>query len=128
MTNQHWMKYVGLPYRLCADPEKTNATDCIHLVFRVIESGGGYVPELKKKWYLHMARNEMNAIMDDWYSLTEQTFGPEDYAMTLLSRTSDFAIAVFVDNGLLSVRPNVGVTWTPAESLKPMNYRRFCHE
>jgi hypothetical protein len=75
-----------------------------------------------------MAKQEMNAIMQDWFEMTEQTNGPEDYAMTILSRTSNFAIAIFVDNGLLAVRPNVGVTWTPLESLRPMNYRRLCHE
>ena len=128
MTNKHWMKYVGLPYRLCADPEETDATDCIHLVFRVMEGGGLVVPEFKRKWYLNMARDEMTIIIEDWFDLTEQTHGPEDYAMTVLSAESGFAIAIFVDGGLLAVRPNVGVTWTPEESLRPMNYRRLRHE
>lgn len=63
--------------------------------------------------------------MEDWYSLTVQTAGPEQHAMTVLSHSPDFALGVFIDDGLLSIRPPVGAIWTPAASLRPLNYRRF---
>lgn len=128
MSDRRWMKYIGLPYKLGADPENGEATDCIRLVFRVLEMGGITPPPITKKWYLHLARKEAEPIMQDWYSYTEQTFGPEDYAMTLLTPGVNFSIAIVVDGGLLGVRPRVGVTWAPLEHLKPMNFRRFRHE
>lgn len=127
-TDQRWMKYIGLPYKLNADPENGEGSDCIRLVLRVLEMGGIEAPPITRKWYVHLARKEGEPIMRDWFSYTEQTFGPEEYAMTLLMPGANFSIAIVVDGGLLGVRPRAGVTWAPLGSLKPMNYRRFRHE
>lgn len=128
MSSEDWMKYIGLPYKLGADPENGEASDCIHLVFRVANSRGVKTPDIPRRWYLHLARKEPEPIMNDWFNYTEQTFGPEDCAMTLITPGVNFSIAIVVDGGLLGVRPRVGVTWAPLEHLRPMNYRRFRHE
>jgi hypothetical protein len=120
-----WMKYVGMPYRMGADPESGKATDCIRLVLRVLTDAGLNPPSIEKKWYRLLAQQDISAIRTDWLSLTEQTQGPEEYAMALLPNEGDFAIAVVVDNGLLTVRANVGVVWVPLSSLHPLNYRRL---
>lgn len=119
------MRFVGLPYRLGADPVKGEATDCLHLAFRTIELGSVRVPPIKRQWYVHLARNEMKPIYQDWFDLTEQTFGPEQYAMTLLDGEGDFSLATVIDGGLLLVRQTVGSIWAPLDSLRPMNFRRF---
>lgn len=127
-TTPPWMKYVGLPYRLGADPEDGEAADCIRLVLRVLVMGGLEAPPVERKWYNHLAKREIDAIMADWFDLTEQTNGPEPYAMTLLPMEGDFSIAIIVDEGLLMVRAAVGVIWAPLTSLQPLNYRRLRHE
>jgi hypothetical protein len=119
-----WMKFVGLPYRLGADPVGGEASDCVRMVFRVTELGGVKTPKIERKWYLWLAQGNMDAIKKDWFDLTEQTNGPEQYAMTLLGE-GVFSIAVVVDGGLLTVRSTVGVQWVPLTSLRPMNFRRF---
>jgi len=125
MTAPAWTKYVGLPYRLGADPEDGKATDCIRLVLRVLAMGGYHPPLIERDWYGHLARRDIKPIMDDWFRLTEQTYGPEEYAMTLLPGEGDFSIAIVVNNGLLMLRRATGVTWAPLTSLPMMNYRRL---
>lgn len=120
-----WMKYVGMPYRMGADPTNGNATDCIRLVLRVLEDAGLNPPSVERRWYKLLAERNLKAIREDWFSLTEQTMGPEQYAMTILPSDGDFSIAVVVDDGLLTVRATVGVVWVPLSSVRPMNYRRL---
>lgn len=72
-----------------------------------------------------LAKGDIETIKEEWFALTEQTMGPEQNAMTLLSEEGLFCIAIFVDGGLLTVRSTVGVQWVPLESLRPMNYRRL---
>lgn len=123
-----WMRYVGLPYRLGADPEDGEASDCIRMVLRVLAMGGLNPPAIERKWYNHLTLGEIDQIMADWFALTEQTFGPEEYAMTLLPAEGLFSIAIVVDGGLLSVRQSVGVIWAPLSSLRPLNFRRLINE
>lgn len=123
-----WMKYLGLPYRIGADPEEGVGCDCIHLVLRVLAMGGLNPPDVERRWYNYLATKEIDKIMLEWFELTEQTYGPEDYAMTVLPSATDFSIAVVVNQGLLTVRPSFGVTWVPLTSMQPMNYRRLRHE
>jgi hypothetical protein len=120
-----WMRFIGLPYKLGADPLNGQATDCLHLCFRTIEMGPVPVPPIKRQWYLHLARKELDPIIEDWFELTEQTNGPEDYAMTLLKDEGNFSIATVIDDGLLFVRRSTGAAWAPLSSLRPMNFRRF---
>lgn len=124
-TQRPWMQFLGLPYRLGADPLKGRATDCVHLVFRTLELDGVAVPPIKRSWYYALCDKNITPLMEDWYSLTAQTTGPEQHAMAVLSRSPDFALGVFIDDGLLSIRPTVGSIWTPVASLRPLNYRRF---
>lgn len=127
MTAAPWMRFVGLPYRLGADPMSGEASDCIRMVLRVLELGGLEPPAVERRWYLLLARQQLDVIRDEWFALTEQTMGPEQYAMTLLPNEGDFSIAIVVDGGLLTVRSTVGVQWVPLESLRPMNFRRLKH-
>lgn len=121
-----WMQYVGMPYRMGADPRNGNATDCIRLVLRVLEDAGLNPPAVERKWYALLAQGDIDAIRDDWLSLTEQTNGPEQYAMTLLPTQGLFSIAIVVDDGLLTVNANLDmVTWVPLKDLRPLNYRRL---
>lgn len=124
MSDRPWAKYLGLPYRPGADPEHGRASDCIRLVIRTLELGGYDPPPVRREWYEHLCRGEIDAVVADWFALTEQTSGPEDYAMTLLP-AGDFSIGIVVDGGLLSVRPGPGVTWVPVANLPPRNYRRL---
>jgi hypothetical protein len=120
-----WMKYIGLPYRLGADPESGTGTDCIRLVLRVLADAGLSPPDVQRRWYKLLAQRDIQAIKADWFELTEQTMGPEQYAMTLLPSESDFSIAIVVDDGLLTVRATVGVVWVPLSAMRPLNYRRL---
>jgi hypothetical protein len=122
-----WMKYVGLPYRLGADPESGTATDCIRMVLRVLADAGLNPPDVERRWYRLLAQRDIQAIKADWFAMTEQTMGPEQYAMTLLPTDGDFSIAIVVDNGLLVVRATVGVVWVPLSTTRPLNYRRLKH-
>lgn len=123
--SKKWMRYLGLPFKLGADPENGNATDCVHLVFRVAQQNGVTTPEIKREWYSHLGKRNIGPIMKDWFSLTEQTMGPEQCAMAIMPDENIFAMSIVVDGGLLFVRSSVGVIWAPLSSLKPMNYRRF---
>lgn len=121
-----WMQYVGMPYRMGADPRNGNGTDCIRLVLRVLEDGGLTPPPVERRWYKWLAESNLEAIRKDWLSLTEQTAGPEQYAMTLLPSSGMFCIAVVVDNGLLTVSASLDVVaWIPLTSIRPLNYRRL---
>lgn len=122
-----WMRYVGLPYRMGADPVRGEATDCIRLVLRVLEDAGLNPPPVEREWYRLLAQRDYKAIAADWFRLTEQTSGPEQYAMTLLPTEGDFSIAIVVDDGLLAVKATVGVVWVPLTSMRPLNYRRLKH-
>lgn len=122
-----WMRYVGMPYHLGADPSGGRGTDCIRMVFAVLRDAGLNPPPVDRRWYHLLAAHDVAAIRDEWLALTEQTAGPEQYAMTLLPSEGDFSIAIVVDNGLLTVRSNVGVIWVPLSSLRPLNYRRLKH-
>lgn len=124
-VNRPWLRFLGLPYRLGADPVKERATDCVHLVFRTLESDGLQTPPIKRCWYRELSSNNITSIMKDWYSLTVQTAGPEQHAMTVLSHSPEFALGVFIDDGLLAVHPTMGSIWTPVGSLPPLHYRRF---
>jgi hypothetical protein len=125
MSSRPWMRFLGLPYRLGADPLKGRATDCVHLTFRTQELDGVKIPPIKREWYHALCRKDISPLMQDWYDLTTQTQGPEQHAMTVLSRNPEFSLAVVIDGGLLSIRENTGAIWTPLSSLRPMNYRRF---
>jgi len=125
--SKSWMRYVGLPYRMGADPQRSNATDCIRLVLQVLADAGLNPPAVERQWYRWLAQRDFKAIEADWYRLTEQVPGPEDFAMTLLPTEGDFSIAVVVDNGLLTVKATVGVVWVPLSSMRPLNYRRLKH-
>jgi hypothetical protein len=120
-----WMKYIGLPFRLGADPKDGEAADCIRLVLRVLEEAGLNPPHVERKWYALLAHHNLEAIREDWFSLTEQTAKPEEYAMTVLPSASEFSIGVVVSDGLLSVRNETGVLWMPLQNLPPLNYRRL---
>jgi hypothetical protein len=121
-----WMKYVGMPYRMGADPRNGNGTDCIRLVLRVLEDAGLQPPPVERQWYKWLAEDNLDAIRDDWYALTEQTAGPEQYAMALVPTGGVFCIAVVVDDGLLTVSANLDmVAWVPLHSIRPLNYRRL---
>ena len=120
-----WMKYVGLPYRLGADPDGGTGTDCIRLVLRVLADAGLNPPAVERHWYRLLAQRDYQAIKEDWFALTEQTMHTEQYAMTLLPTEGEFSIAVVVDGGLLAVRSTVGVVWVPLTSVRPLNYRRL---
>lgn len=121
------MRYVGMPYRLGADPTKGRGTDCIRMVLAVLRDAGLNPPPVERHWYHLLALHDVSAIEKEWFALTEQTSGPEQYAMTLLPTEGDFSIAIVVDNGLLTVRSTVGVIWVPLSSLRPLNYRRLKH-
>lgn len=123
-TAPFWMRYVGLPFKMGADPDAGEASDCIRLVLRVLEHAGLNPPSVERRWYNHLAKREIKEIMADWFRLTEQTHGPEDYAMTVLP-LADFAIAIVVSGGILSVTPSTGVLWSPIKNFKPLNYRRL---
>lgn len=123
-----WMKYVGMPYRMGADPRNGNGTDCIRLVLSVLDDAGLHPPPVERRWYKWLAEGNLKAIRNDWLSLTEQTTGPEQYAMTLLPTEGIFCIAIVVDDGLLTVSANLDVVaWVPLRSLRPLNYRRLRH-
>jgi hypothetical protein len=126
-TAKPWMRYIGLPYRLGADPRTGRGTDCIRLVLRVLEDAGFNPPSVERRWYKLLAQRDYAAIEADWYSLTEQTSVPEQYAMTLLPTEGDFSIAIVVDQGILAVRATIGVVWVPLSSMRPLNYRRLKH-
>lgn len=125
MTAPAWTTYVGLPYRLGADPENGKASDCIHLAFRVLETGGKQPPPMNRQWYRWLVRGEIEPIMRDWLTFTEPVEAPEDYAMTLLSSEGDFCVGIVVGGGLMMLRKTTGVTWVPLPSLLPMQYRRL---
>lgn len=126
MSTSSWMRYVGLPYRMGADPRQGQATDCIRLVLRVLEDAGLNPPPVERQWYKWLAEGNLDAIKQDWYALTEQTNGPEQYAMTLLPSGGLFCIAVVVDDGLLAISANLNiVSWIPINRLRPLNYRRL---
>lgn len=119
------MRFIGMPYRLGGDPNQGRGTDCIRMVLSVLRDAGLDPPPVERRWYQLLAQRDMAAIERDWFSLTEQTSGPEQYAMTILPADGDFSIAVVVDNGLLTVRATVGVVWVPLSSMRPLNYRRL---
>lgn len=121
------MRYLGLTYKLGSDPSSGDATDCIRLVLRVLEDAGQNPPPLDRRWYRFLALKDYASIRDDWFSLTEQTHGPEEYALTLLGTDADFSIAIVVDEGLLTLKARVGVVWVPLKSVRPLNYRRLKH-
>lgn len=125
MTAKPWMRYVGMPYRLGGDPSQGRGTDCIRMVLSVLRDAGLEPPPVERRWYRLLALHDIPAIERDWFNLTEQTSGPEQYAMTLLPNEGDFSIAVVVDNGLLVVKATVGVVWVPLSSMRPLNYRRL---
>jgi len=126
MSTSCWMRYVGLPYRMGADPRQGQATDCIRLVLRVLEDAGLNPPPVERQWYKWLAEGNLDAIKQDWYALTEQTNGPEQYAMTLLPSAGLFCIAVVVDDGLLAISASLNiVSWIPINRLQPLNYRRL---
>lgn len=124
--SRQWMHYVGMPYRLGADPRYGNSTDCIRLVLNVLRDAGLSPPEVERKWYRWLAEGDIDAIRNDWLSLTEQTNGPEQYAMALLPAEGLFCIAVVVDGGLLTIGSRLEkVTWVPLVNVRPLNYRRL---
>lgn len=125
MTAQFWMRYVGMPYRLGADPRQGRGTDCIRMVFAVLRDAGLNPPPVERNWYHLLAARNTDAIEREWFQLTEQASGPEQFSMALLPADGDFSIGIVVDNGLLTVRANIGVTWVPLSSLRPLNYRRL---
>lgn len=125
MSAKPWMRYIGMPYRLGGDPTKGRGTDCIRMVLSVLRDAGLEPPPVERRWYQLLAQRDMAAIERDWFTFTEQTSGPEEYAMTLLPNEGDFSIAVVVDNGLLAVKATVGVVWVPLSSMRPLNYRRL---
>jgi hypothetical protein len=119
-----WMRLVGMPYRMCADPRKGRATDCIHLAFYILELADEHPPKMDRDWYRMLAQKDAEGLRQEWISISSPTYGPEQYATTLLPE-GDFAIAIVVDGGILCVRPEIGVHWTPLSNVHPMNYRRF---
>jgi hypothetical protein len=119
-----WMHLVGLPYRMSADPKGAEATDCIRLVFHVLEIAGQQPPPIDRRWYPMLARQDSDGLRREWMRLSRPTTGPEQLSTTLLPE-GPFAIAVVVDGGILLVRPEVGVRWVPLSNLQPLNYRRF---
>jgi hypothetical protein len=117
-----WMHLVGMPFRMSADPKHGDATDCIRLAFHVLELAGQKPPPIDRSWYPMLARRDTAGLRQEWMRLSHPTYGPEELSTTLLPE-GYFAIAVVVGQGLLFVRPESGVVWTPLSNVRPLNYR-----
>lgn len=126
MDSKHWMRFIGLPYKLGADPITTEGADCVHLVFRVQALHGLPPPPIRRDWYRLLRRGDIGALRADYEALTRPIPEPRQLAMTLLPEDG-FALGVFVDGGLLFIHQWARVTWVPQSVLLPLQYREFLH-
>ena len=58
-------KFIGLPYRLGADPEKHDAADCLTLARAILRHQGIETPEPTREWYRRLRRKDYSVFKEE---------------------------------------------------------------
>ena len=120
-----WHEFLGLPYKLKADPIDGIGADCILLTLRILESAGLPRPSAEAWWYGTFRRGEMSRLDEAFARFTTPIGGPEQYALTIFTEPPHRGFAVVVDGGLVTALPERGVCWTSLSALAPRTFYRL---
>lgn len=120
-----WHQFLGLPYKLKADPLDGIGADCILLTLRILEAGGLPRPAAQAWWYRAFRRGEMALFDAAFANLTIPIGVPEQYALTIFQEPPNRGFGIVVDGGLVTALPERGVCWTPLSALAPRTFYRL---
>ena len=113
---------IGMPYRLGADPEKHGAVDCLSLARTVLKTYGIKSPSPTRDWYRRF-RNKDYAIFREqlklWGNKTESL---KIGTVGLCKSEEGYGLAVYFENGWLSISAELGARWSPIELLQVEEY------
>lgn len=120
-----WHQFLGLPYKLKADPLDGVGADCILLTLRILESAGLPRPAAKGWWYCAFRRGEMHHFDRAFAQFTRPINAPEQYALTIFTEPPHRGFGVVVDGGLVTALPERGVCWIALSALAPRSFYRL---
>lgn len=116
-------RYLGLPFRLGADPEDGTHADCFLLASRVVEAVTGTPLPLDRTWYIAARRNNWAFIDQEWKRRTRPACAPKPGCIACLPgddiRTY---LAIGPEGGVWSVHRQRGVIWLPLRHCQPLNW------
>lgn len=108
MNSKFWRSWVGLPWRLYADPRTDRAACCFRTTQAAREEMGMYWPtEKMDRWYSMANNNEWIDLRNEWDEHTYIVDGPPRAGLITKFDCSDgsFGLGVLVpDNVLIAVK------------------------
>jgi len=107
-----WLRWIGLPHRLGADPCDGVGADCLVMCAKVRTDAGLSMPDIDPQWFALAAAKQWEPLTAAWDQLMERC-DAEPYALLLHRQPSGLGVAIAIDDGILVVHHRRGVQWLP---------------
>lgn len=107
-----YLRWIGLPHVIGADPDDGVAADCLLMACKVRNAAGLPTPPLNDEWFSMAKRGHWSRLKLEWVRLMEPC-EPEAYSFCLYQNAVCFGVGVVVDGGVLRLDHKRGVQWVP---------------
>ena len=111
--------FIGLPYRLGANPEQHKAADCLTLSKAVLKHYGIKSPCPTRDWYRRLRKNDYSIFREQLELWGIKTERPNIGTVGLCKSERGYGLAVYFEDGWLNITSYEGsaVAWNPLEAL-----------
>jgi len=121
-----WLRYMGLPWRWNADPDRDRATDCFRLTRAVLGLYGAPRPaRVERVWYVAAGRGWWVELHDELARISRPVSGGKPLDVAMLAGGEPIAMAVCVAGGLLTASKAEGVHWRPLADCTVLSWLEF---
>ena len=112
--------FIGLPYRLGANPEKHKAADCLTLSKAVLKYYDIKSPCPTRDWYRRLKKNDYSIFREQLELWGIKTERPKIGTVGLCKSDTGYGLAVYFEDGWLNITSYEGsvVAWNPIEGLE----------
>ena len=116
--------FIGLPYRLGANPEQHKAADCLTLSRAVLKHYGIDSPCPTRDWYRRLRKNDYSIFREQLELWGIKTERPKIGTVGLCKSDTGYGLAVYFEDGWLNITSYEGseVSWNPVEVLEVEEY------
>lgn len=114
-----WRPWIGLPYRLGADPREGEACCCLNLTSLVLEAAGINPPPLQTEWLKYAKVHNWSAIEEAFYNNTklhecQYPDRPAPYSICLLRSRDAMGLGIVTEaRSILTALHSIGVATIP---------------
>lgn len=125
-TSTAWLKWIGLPHEIGADPRQGKAACCLVIARVLHQNAGRYFPPIEEELLALVTDKAWSKLTKKFAEYTVPLEAPEDWALTLV-RNGPHGLGVGTvvpGEYLLLPHHRRGVTAIPMSMLRPMTFHR----